>query len=237
MAQHTNKFWFSLAVVAIVFLLAASTVASGQGVVGERKPILLSGYMTCGTNPDGTRVCPFRHHYVELAAGRTYMIRMESSEFDPYLVLEDIYGKQLASVHDDYDSLYDMMVFRPATSGTYRLVGSCLTPEEGFYTITLRELPVILNVEADLTAASERIFDVALTAGRRYIIDMESDAFDGFVKVMNDAGTVMTFADECGPLRNTRVVFEPTASTTYRIVATATADRATGPFRLIVCEE
>src|SRR5262245_62104069 len=81
MNRFITNHWFGLAVVALVFLLFASRVASGQNIVPDRSPTYLSGYLACAENEDGTRYCPFRLHYVELEKNRTYMIRMESSDF------------------------------------------------------------------------------------------------------------------------------------------------------------
>ena len=61
--------------------------------------------------------------------------------------------------------------------------------------------------------------------------------FDAFVKLRNLDGVIVSFNDECGTMRNARVVFEPTVTGTYRVVASSYADRATGAFRLSVCEE
>lgn len=241
MGKFITKHWFALTVLALVFLFVAGRIASGQGVVGDRSPTYLSGFLTCGTNEDGTRVCPFRLHYINLEKGRTYMIRMESSDFDTNLALEDLYGNVLAKDTDYYDTLYGLIVFRPAETARYRLVANCLTPVEGFYNITIREMPVMLNVEAELAAnnsgTNERTFDMVLTAGRRYIIDMDSSHFDAFVKLTNLDGAIVAFEDECGAMRNARVVFIPTVTAPYRIIATGYAERATGPFRLVVCED
>jgi len=244
MNNFTNKHWFGLAMGAVAFLLLVGRVASGQTVTGDREPTYLSGYLTCGINEDGSRTCPFRLHYVNLEKNHTYMIRMESSDFDTVLTLEDEFGKALMADADYYDALYGIIVFRPAETGRYRLVANALTPREGFYSITIRDLPMLLNVKDALDKYDlpvndcfERAFDVALTAGRRYIIDMDSADFDAYVKLRNSDGTVVAFEDECGALRNARIVFEPSVSGTYRVIATSFAERATGAFRLTVCEE
>jgi len=244
MNRFISHFWFGLALVAIVCLLMVGSFASGQVVASENEPVLLSGFLSCGTASDGTRLCPFRLHYVELERGRTYMIRMDSTDYNSSLVLEDMSGKELARDDDAYDALYGVMVFRPTVSGSYRLIASCREPLEGYYTISIRELPVILRVEEALepdAAVSndcfERVYEVGLTAGRRYILDMASDEFAPFVKVLNAEGMIVAFEDECGAMRNTRVVFEPIVTGTYRIVATSYEPRATGTFRLVVCAE
>jgi hypothetical protein len=145
---------------------------------------------------------------------------------------------------DHYDALYGIIVFRPVTTGRYRLIANAATPMEGFYSVTIRELPTVLHVSDALESTDlpvngsfERSYDLTLTAGRRYIIDMDSAHFDAFVKLQNADGAIVAFEDECGAMRTARMVFEPTQTATYRVVATSYIDRATGPFRLIVCED
>ena len=244
MNRFITNHWFGLAVVALVFLLFASRVASGQNLVPDRSPTHLSGYLTCAETEDGARYCPFRLHYAELEKNRTYMIRMESSDLDTKLVLEDLFGRVLATDVDDYDALYGVIVFRPAETGRYRLIADAMTPMEGYYSITIRELPSVLSVEDALHSTDlpvndslERAYDVTMTAGRRYIIDMESKEFTSFVRLLNVNGAVVSFQDECGAMGNARIVFEPFETATYRIVAAASEERATGAFRLSVCEE
>ena len=105
-------------------------------------------------------------------------------------------------------------------------------------------MPVLLNVAAQLTPndpvahdAFMSVHAITLTAGRSYIIDLRSDEFDTFLKVLNPKGAIVAFADECGPMRNTRVVFMPTRTETYHIVATSYNPAVIGAFRLLVCEE
>ena len=109
---------------------------------------------------------------------------------------------------------------------------------EGYYTITIRELPSILTVEEELTTiASERTFEVELIAGRRYIIDMQSEDFDAFIRLTNPEGGIVSFEDVCGAMKNTRIVYEPAVTATYRVIAASGSERTTGTFRLCVNEK
>ena len=243
MNHFITKFWFGL-FVAIIFLLAAGSLASAQTPPPERDTILLNGFLSCGSNADASRFCPFKLHYVNLTQGRTYLIRMESSDFGANLLIEDMHGKMLANNDEAYVMLNGDIVFHAPRTDSYRFIASNTRPVEGFYTITIREMPAVLNVEAALTASDAaeddvfvRTFDVNLRAGRRYVIDMESDQFDAFVKLLNREGTIVSFADECDAMRNTRIVYVPLENETYRIAATSYAAGATGVFRLRVCED
>jgi hypothetical protein len=244
MSHFTMKFWLICAIAAVIWILSSGAIASGQTPPPERNNIVLSGFLGCG-NPGVTpRECPFRIHYVNLTEGKMYAIQMVSSEFNSKLVLEDMHGNMLACDTDYYDEMCGCIAFRPPTTGSYRLTVSAKNPVEGFYTVTVREMPVLMSVAGELAPndpmandAFMRIHEVTLTAGRRYVIDLQSDEFDTFLKVLNPSGAIVAFADECGTMRNTRVIYIPTRTETYRIVATSYEPAATGAFQLMVCEE
>jgi hypothetical protein len=243
-AVMNTKFWIAIAVVILVWLLVVGNIASGQPATVGNDNIVITGLITCGAGNGAKPFCPFNLHYVQLTAGRTYMIRMASSDFNTNLTLENLPGKVLACDRDDYDALNGAMLFRPAVTGQYRLIATSASPTEGFYTITIREMPVLISAEDALTTADPRendchvrFHDVPMTAGRRYIIDLESNEFAPFVKLLNAEGSMVAFADECGPMHNARVIFEPTVTGTYRLVTTTWGPHETGTFRLYVCEE
>src|SRR5215203_127508 len=125
----------------IVCLFLVATVASGQGV--PTAPVTVaSGFLACSNdNDDANRLCPFRAHYIELVGGRTYWMRMESSEFHPFLLIEDMHGNPMAMDIDDFNTMPGCIIFRPQTTATYRLIASASMPiREGFYRVSMREL-------------------------------------------------------------------------------------------------
>jgi hypothetical protein len=227
----------------LIVLLAAS-LAVAQPITAVQDETILSGFLSCN-GANGDRQCPFKSHYVELRKGQAYSMKLDSTELDASLMLEDVHGKQLAQDTDDFDLLPGVIVFRPQITGAYRLIVSTSAPlREGFYQITIREVPVLLNVEESLesTDAMEhechlRHYDVQMTAGRRYIIDLKSDDFDPFVKLLGPQGAIVAFEDEGYTQRGARVVYMPTRTGTYRIVATSLTPRSTGAFTLSVSAE
>jgi tetratricopeptide (TPR) repeat protein len=80
-------------------------------------------------------------HEVKLKAGQTYLIDLESSQFDTFLRLHDSKGKLLAE-HDDIVpgvNTNSRVVFTPKEDGTYRLVATAFEQRgTGSYTLTLR---------------------------------------------------------------------------------------------------
>src|SRR5262249_13908782 len=93
---HFIKYW-SLAIV-LVFLAAG--FAHGQPPPPDNKndEVIFAGFLSCGG--DDARACPFRLHYVTLEQGRTYAFRIDSTEFDARMTIEDLSGKVLASEGD-----------------------------------------------------------------------------------------------------------------------------------------
>ena len=68
---------------------------------------------------------------VELQAGRTYVIDLESTAFEPLLVLPDAKGKKVGPI--------SRLVFTPKTDASYRLVASAFQNSGvGPYTLTVR---------------------------------------------------------------------------------------------------
>jgi serine protease Do len=79
-------------------------------------------------------------HEVKLTAGTTYLIELDSSEFDAYLVLEDAAGKKLAEDDDSGGNSNAKIVFTPSTDGAYRVVATSFEAnQKGSYTLTVRK--------------------------------------------------------------------------------------------------
>jgi tetratricopeptide (TPR) repeat protein len=80
-------------------------------------------------------------HKLKMAAGKTYILDLESSEFDTLLRLEDEKGKLLAE-NDDIspDNLNSRLTFTPKQDGVYRVVATSFVQRgRGAYTLRIRE--------------------------------------------------------------------------------------------------
>src|ERR1017187_7311915 len=195
MNHLTAKFRFASCIAALASLLLAGNVALAQTPPPGDETIF-SGFLSCGGVGD-SRQCPFRQHYVTLTQGQTYAFRISSTEFDSRLIIEDQQGNVLATDTDCMEEdMFGCIVFRAPTTGRYRLVVTSLPPlREGFYQITMRELPIVLRLESALTTNDDsqdnchhRVHEVTLTEGHRYIIDLESKEFGTCVKLLNPEG-------------------------------------------------
>ena len=244
MTHFITKSWLGYVTVALAALLPAGTVASAQTLPPGNEDIVLSGFLNCsGTNAE--RACPFRPHYVQLTKDRVYCIRMESSEFTASLMLEDPSGNLLATNTDDFEAMPGCIIFRAPATERFRLIATSLPPtQEGFYMITIHELPVRMRVDAALSVTDpvqadsfHQTHEITLLEGRRYVIDLASIDFEPFVKLLDPDGMIVAFNDEASMPRPARIVFTASRDGNYRIVATSATPFATGAFTLTVCEE
>src|ERR1051325_669640 len=202
MNRVTPIFWIASGAAAIAFFVLAGRANAQPGPLPTTDTVLM-GFISCG-GENGERQCPFRLHYVTMERGRTYAVRIASTSFNAALAIEDEAGNQLARDIDDYDTMPGCAVFRPSVTGTYRLIASVRPPlEEGFYVITIRELPVVFSVEDEMTTSDPmrnecymRTYDVPMTVGHRYIIDLASREFSPYLKLLDSDGMIVAFEDE-----------------------------------------
>jgi tetratricopeptide (TPR) repeat protein len=76
-----------------------------------------------------------------------------------------------------------------------------------------------------------------MVAGRTYVIDLESAAFDAFLRLEDPTGKLLAENDDISPTnQNSRLVFTPKADGSYRVVATSFQEAGTGPYTLRVRE-
>jgi hypothetical protein len=82
-----------------------------------------------------------RIHEINMLAGKSYVLDLESSQFDTYLRLEDAKGKVLAENDDiSQENLNSRVLFTAKHTGVYRIVATSFERRgTGAYTLTIRE--------------------------------------------------------------------------------------------------
>ncbi len=76
---------------------------------------------------------------VKLSANSTYIIELNSVQFDTFIIVEDTAGKQLAEDDDSGGDLNARLEFRPPSDGTYRIIITSFQPSAiGNYALTIR---------------------------------------------------------------------------------------------------
>src|ERR1700722_744900 len=103
MKTFFSNLWLALECAAIVGLLLLGTGLAGQSTSRDDGNVVLSGFLECPNAKDTLRECPFKLHYINLVQGKTYDMRMVSTEFDGSLVLEDLRGNQLAQDNEYFE--------------------------------------------------------------------------------------------------------------------------------------
>ncbi len=243
MYQLTSRLWLGYGIAALLGVLLVGAVASGQTPPPDRDDVVLSGFLSCNAHKDSPRQCPFRLHYLDLNAGTTYAIRIESTEFNAHLAIEDLDGNLLVSDADCMTGdVTGCIWFTPPATDNYRFVVTASPPlNEGFYTVTVRELPIVMRLETALTTYDDvqdqcyqKVHDLTLNAGQRYIIELDSKRFTSCVKLLNPDGMIVAFDDEGSTTRPARITYEAPRTGVYRLVAASTTPYSVGAFTLTV---
>jgi hypothetical protein len=91
----------------------------------------------------------------------------------------------------------------------------------------------------DLTAPQKaQVHEVQLTAARTYVIDMTSQAFDPLLQPEDGNGKKLAANGDVEPGKNlnSRLIFTPPQTGTYRLVANSSAQRGTGAYTQLIRE-
>ena len=182
---------------------------------------------------------PAKIHQVRMSPGKTYVLDLESSEFDAYLRILDSTGKQVASDDDGGEGLNSRIRFRPAKEGTYQLVATRFNSDQGNYVLKVRaiqeqqpaaekELRFDGKLDADsrkLQGKPVQVHEVRMSADRTYVIDMESSDFDAYLRILDSTGKQLASNDDGGEGRNARLRFTPPRDGNYQVVATRFGNR------------
>ncbi len=179
-------------------------------------------------------------HDRKLEKGKSYSITVTGQGFAPDLQLLDGSRTLVRSANGRWfgfgpDAEFSSnLVFTPAVSKDYRiLVAVGPVPDKRHaplrYTTHIVEVKQELNIAERLTNqdpldparnSRHKVHTVKLQEGKTYQIDMISRAVDAYLLVKDTAGHVLTQDDDSGGNQNARIVFRPSKTATYRIIAT-----------------
>ncbi len=106
----------------ILSLLAVLGISLGMSSVGHAE-VYKRGYLSSFDQKSPVRIGAYEEiHRVNLVSGQTYVIDLMSSNFDPYLIVEDSQGRRITQNDDGGNGLNSRVIFTPRRSGTYRIV-------------------------------------------------------------------------------------------------------------------
>ncbi len=196
---------------------------------------------------------------ITLAAGSRYEFDLAGSALgagtltDPYLILRDGSGTQLAADDDSGQGSDSRIAFRAVTGGTYFLDATGAGSAVGTYVLAARlddyagdaTTDGLLTPNGSITGNLEITgdrdwFRIQLAAGGDYTFDLEGSAtgqgtlFDPYLRLYDSAGTLVAYDDDVSwPSNpNSRISYTATTTATYYLGAGAFADDYTGTYRL-----
>jgi hypothetical protein len=221
------------------------------------KSVSIEDKLTNADPKDAKVAGPAKIYEIELAAGIDYQFDLVSTDFDSFLRVLDKDAEELAFDDDSGGNLNAQLVFTPPAAGKYYIVAASLRAGgAGDYTLSIEakkhvEVPAIKTKapEAGKTIAladkltnddlkdkrmrgPSKIYEVELAANA-FQIDLVSNDFDSFLRVLDKNGKELASDDDSGGGLNARLTFTPPAAGTYRIVATSLG-AGTGAFTLSI---
>ena len=243
-----------LATCLVLALLAPAALPGGQDTEDDKpapqpkppapKEVVLKGTLTALEQEVA--------HAVALKREQSYIITADSPGFFIQVRLEDGAGRQLIT-------LAGGKTFKAPDDGMFRLLVSSPGGSSGQYVVSLRPINFkavkageVLTVGAEGLAVEGvltkedpldkvrkkhcREYDVKMTAGKTYVIDLMSKQFDAFLRLEDATGKQLAQDDDSGGGTNARIRFKAPQEGVYHIIATS-FNVETGLFLLKVREE
>lgn len=225
----------------------------GTGVFGEAEPkggakesaalLQVSGQLEESDPilPTGERVDLFEFR---AQAGTQVVVDLNSSDFDPYLIVEGPEGK--VGENDDFGGEGDhaSVAFQVATTGAYRVGVTSFEPGIfGAYNLVAREGESLLfdgRSEAGTLDTSDEvdpdgrfldIYTIEVRAGERLTAHLASRDFDTFLRVEGPGG-LREENDDAGSMSESEITVSAGEPGVYRIIATSFGAGETGAYSL-----
>jgi hypothetical protein len=213
-------------------LLAQDSIAVGDSVNGEAE----------GADAEFT---------IELTAGETVEIDLQSDDFDTLVRVLDASGNELDEDDDGGETgLNSLLSFEAPEDGTYTiLVTSFFGDPTGAFTLSVTggdggdggdqpsgegDLQVGDSVTEDADGNVE--YTISLEEGQTVVIDVTSEDFDTYLDVENSDGDLLASDDDGGDAFNSRLNFTAPDSDLYTLIVRSFAGDADGTFTLTVEE-
>lgn len=196
---------------------------------------------------------------LELVEGRSYRFNLQGVDSaplaDPYLVLYNANGEQVAADDDGGRGLNSYLSFASPTGGPHFVSASSYNGEgTGRYLLSVidTEVPGHIYTDEYLDANGDdrlsRIempgdldtYRVDFEAGARYLIEVRASGdyamTDPYLVILNEAGERVTSDDDSGPGLDARLRFTPESAGIYYIQASGLGG-STGGYRVSVARE
>lgn len=179
---------------------------------------------------------PSKLYTYKMSPGVLYTIDLKSDDFDPFMRLESPGGDILKVDDDGGGDLNSRITYVPTEAGEYRIFATSLGGG-GNFTLSVQasksKLALSETKELKEASASHR-FKAA--AGKRYVIDLTSKAFDAFLRLNSPGGNEVATDDDGGDGLNSRITFEAAENGAYEIVVTSFDGDGRGEYQLTARE-
>jgi thiol-disulfide isomerase/thioredoxin len=162
----------------VALVLSSSSTQPPREKPGERKRI--EGELMLGDPLDARLKHPSNVHEIKLTKGESVVIRLNSNQFDAYLIVQDSAKKELAFNDDDPDegTLNSKLIFTAPKDDTYLLVATSLDNKVGKYELIIEaaseKLKEFSKLQADHQAATEAATKKLQTQYRDQLIELEA---------------------------------------------------------------
>jgi V8-like Glu-specific endopeptidase len=90
------------------------------------------------------------------------------------------------------------------------------------------------GLDSERKGSYRHVHEIKLSPGANYTFDLESDEFNGFLRLINTAGKTLAEDDDGGGYLNPRIVFSTNNEGTFRLVVTSCGPKRLGHYRLTV---
>jgi hypothetical protein len=231
-----------------------------EGVAVTAKGVTVNDKLTA-TDPDdplgktnkSRSGCRAKIYPYKLEAEQLYTFNLTTSAFNALLRLEDARGKVLTDSDQGFirpTGNSTFFYFRPKTAGTYRaVVTTAVAGQTGEFSLNVIPWGDFSGGEKGLSVTSQlaasdpvdpgrgsftKIYNVKLTVGRRYVIDLISGDYDAYLRLEDSRGAQLAANDDNRVSLNSRIEFQPARTDTYRIIATSLGAGFVGKFTLWV---
>jgi hypothetical protein len=241
--------------------MVATRPAGGGGAqpAGDGATQTLSGTLAAGDAQ--LRTGEFSDvHTVELTAGTTVRVRLASSDFDPYVIIQPPSGAQADNDDIGADDRTAGLDYAVTQTGPHRITAtSYRSGETGAYTLTVTGAagassggaapavaagsgPTFRTVrgslaQGDRTLPTGTLFDeevVTLPAGATVQLQMHSSAFDTVLVVRTPSGREETNDDVAQGNTNSALTLQASEAGEYHILATSYRPDMMGDYELVI---
>jgi len=191
---------------------------------------------------------------VTIGAGQHIEVTVESRDFDTFLIIESPEGERW--VNDDYEGRTDMSMveFDAAQIGIYRIGVTSYQPQEtGDYEVNIRlrttNDPTGMRISQPLAQGEPRTGELAdgdasmdygqhadryhfdAQVGQRIVIDLKSDDFDTFLRLLSPDGSI-TDNDDYDGIEHSQLAFNVQQTGRYRLIVSSFKADEAGDYEL-----